>query len=106
MNNLLSNALKFTGEGGKVSIDVGLTTVDTTPSMKISIADNGVGIPAGELPMLFDYFRQVSSAKQTTEKGTGLGLAICKQIVQAHNGIIGAESELNKGTTIYFTIPL
>lgn len=106
MNNLLSNALKFTPRGGKVTIDVCVTMVDTTPSMKISVSDTGVGIPAEELPILFDHFRQASSAKRTTEKGTGLGLAICKQIVQAHNGIIGAESELNKGTTIYFTLPL
>jgi two-component system, sensor histidine kinase and response regulator len=106
MNNLLSNALKFTSTGGKVTIDVGLVTVETTPSMKISVTDTGVGIPNDELPILFDHFRQASSAKHTTEKGTGLGLAICKLIVQAHGGIIGAESELNVGTTVYFTLPL
>jgi len=106
MNNLLSNALKFTIRGGTVSINVALTRVDDTPSMKISVTDNGIGIPSDELPILFDHFRQASSAKHTTEKGTGLGLAICKLIVQAHNGIIGAESQLGKGTTIYFTLPL
>lgn len=105
MNNLLSNALKFTPSGGKVSIAV--TEIHSAPPMmKISVTDTGIGIPQEELPILFDHFRQASSAKRTTEKGTGLGLAICKLIVQAHGGTIGVESTVNKGTTIFFTLPV
>jgi two-component system sensor histidine kinase VicK len=106
MNNLLSNALKFTSTGGKVLLDVTADSPDDPKKITVSVTDNGVGIPHSELPILFDHFRQASSAKTTTEKGTGLGLAICKLIVQAHGGDITAKSEVNKGTTISFTIPI
>jgi signal transduction histidine kinase len=106
LNNLLSNALKFTGSGGKVSLDVSTDAVSSPKFVTVSITDTGVGIPHEELPILFDHFRQASSAKHTTEKGSGLGLAICKLIVQAHGGDITAKSVVNKGTTIMFTLPI
>ncbi|MBI2429588.1 MAG: hybrid sensor histidine kinase/response regulator [Ignavibacteriales bacterium] len=105
MNNLLSNAHKFTPGEGKVTIDVKMDHNAPSPTMMISVTDTGIGIPQEELPILFDHFRQASTAKRTTEKGTGLGLAICKLIVQAHGGTIGVESEVNKGTKIFFTLP-
>lgn len=103
LNNLLSNALKFTGTGGKVTLRAAVTD---PKFLTVSIADTGVGIPHEELPILFDHFRQASSAKQTSEKGSGLGLAICKLIVQAHGGDIAAKSEVNNGTIITFTLPI
>lgn len=106
LNNLLSNALKFTPSGGKVTITVAMDQAPPKPMMRVTVADTGIGIPQEELPILFDHFRQASTAKRTSEKGTGLGLAICKLIVQAHGGTIGVESEVNKGTTIFFTLPM
>ncbi|MHB1050900.1 MAG: hybrid sensor histidine kinase/response regulator [Bacteroidota bacterium] len=103
LNNLLSNALKFTGTGGKVTLQVAATD---PKYLTVSITDTGVGIPYEELPILFDHFRQASSAKHSSEKGSGLGLAICKLIVQAHGGDITARSEVNSGTTIMFTLPI
>lgn len=106
MNNLLSNALKFTQAGGKVTLEVTADPPEDPQYITVSVTDTGVGIPNEELPILFDHFRQASSAKRTVEKGTGLGLAICKLIVQAHEGTISAQSELNRGTTITFTLPV
>lgn len=106
MNNLLSNAHKFTPSEGKVTIRATMDTTQPTPRMLVSVQDTGIGIPPEELPILFDHFRQASTAKLTEEKGTGLGLAICKLIVQAHGGTIGVKSEVNKGTEVYFTLPV
>jgi len=106
MNNLLSNAHKFTPSEGKVTIRATMDTTQPTPRMLVSVQDTGIGIPPEELPILFDHFRQASTAKRTAEKGTGLGLAICKLIVQAHGGTIGVKSEVNKGTEVYFTLPV
>lgn len=106
MNNLLSNALKFTPPGGRVTIEVKGNAEPDPTELLVSVTDTGVGIPAEELPILFDHFRQASSAKQSPEKGTGLGLAICKLIVQAHGGAIAVQSEVNRGTAISFTLPV
>lgn len=107
--NLLSNALKFTPSGGSVTVktevvqDAGITR---KKFLRISVADTGVGIPANELPLVFDRYKQASSAKKSGQKGTGLGLAICKMIVEAQGGKITVESEVGKGTTFSFTLPL
>lgn len=106
MNNLLSNAQKFTPAEGKVTIRATMDTAQPTPMMRVSVEDTGIGIPPEELTILFDHFRQASTAKRVEEKGTGLGLAICKLIVQAHGGTIGVKSEVNKGTEVYFTLPV
>lgn len=73
--------------------------------VRVSISDKGLGIPAHELPMLFERYKQVSTASKIKQKGTGLGLAICKLIVEAHEGTISAESEPNQWTTFRFTLP-
>ncbi len=112
--NLLSNALKFTKGGGTVTIEAVATSEEIIsagdskmkPIVQISISDNGVGIPRDEVPLLFERYKQVSSAKIVKQKGTGLGLVICKRIVEAQGGRISAESEPGKRTTFSFTLPV
>ncbi len=107
MTNLLANAIKFTPDNGSVGIKVEQeTSADKKQQfIKVTVSDTGVGMRPEEIPLLFEQYRQVSSAKKTKEKGTGLGLAICKLIAQAHGGTIGVVSELNKGTSFTFTLP-
>jgi signal transduction histidine kinase len=98
--NLLSNALKFTEKG---SITLSLKSVED--EMELSVADTGSGIPAEDLPYIFDEFRQVEGQKGTQQEGTGLGLSIAKKSVELLGGKIGVESEVGKGTTFTLRIP-
>jgi len=101
--NLLANAVKFTGEGG--SIVVSASRAQESDMVQVSVSDTGTGIPADEMPHLFQKYRQLVAAKSNGEKGTGLGLVIARLIVVAHGGRIWAESEINKGSTFHFTVP-
>lgn len=109
--NLLGNALKFTKNGGSVTItarnssELLSQTEEGKHFVAVSVSDTGMGIAPEELPLVFERYKQVSSAKKTKQKGTGLGLAICKLIVEAHGGFIKAASELGKGSTFTFTLP-
>jgi signal transduction histidine kinase len=96
--NLLSNAFKFTADGGRVSILAG----PKDQSILVEIKDTGMGIPEDKLQMIFDEFYQVEGGKHG---GTGLGLAIAKRLVEEHGGNIWVESQLGKGSTFYFTLP-
>ena len=104
LNNILDNAIKYTNERG--SINVSVKTGNHAPAgmsdetVAISVADTGIGISKEELPLLFDKYKDLVTGKPSSLKTTGLGLAICKSIVEAHNGILTAESEPGKGTTI------
>ncbi len=102
LTNLVSNALKFTPENGKITVRVG---EDADGSVMISISDTGVGISEGDVSKLFNKFQQFDRVPGPGKKGTGLGLAISKRIVELHGGRIWAESEIKKGSTFYFTIP-
>ncbi len=110
--NILSNAMKFTKSGGSVTVATSLQSEsprdgsEKKPFVKVSITDTGVGIPAEEIPLLFERYKQVSSAKRTKQKGTGLGLSICKLIVQSHGGTMTVESEVGKYTAFHFTLPV
>jgi two-component system OmpR family sensor kinase len=97
--NLLSNAFKFTGDGGQVSI----AASPEEQSILLKIRDTGMGIPEDKLQLIFDEFYQVEGGKHG---GTGLGLAIAKRLVEEHGGHIWVESKLGKGSTFYFTFPL
>lgn len=99
--NLLSNAIQYCPAGGLVWIE-GSSTPDTTT---VVIADNGPGVPAEDLPYIFDRFRRVDQARNRQSGGTGLGLAICKSIVESHGGKIWMESTFGKGTRVYVTLP-
>jgi PAS domain S-box-containing protein len=102
LNNLLSNALKFTPEGGGVELGASVDGAEA----KIWVKDTGVGIAPEELGRLFEKYKQSRSGKTSKHQGTGLGLVICKMIVEAHGGKIWAESEVGKGTMFTFTIPI
>jgi signal transduction histidine kinase len=99
--NLLSNALKFTPEGGK--IDVQATVNDGVA--EISVIDTGVGIAPKDQETVFEEFRQVGTTSKKVE-GTGLGLAISRKFVELHGGKIWVRSEVGKGSTFAFTLPL
>ena len=100
LSNLLSNAIKFSPLGG--SIDVVLRSRDD--QLEVRISDNGPGIPDDARATLFERFTRVETPGVATA-GTGLGLMIAKQIVEAHGGSIGVESEVGKGSTFWFAVP-
>ena len=98
LSNLVGNAVKFTAPGGSIRISSGVAD----GAMCFSVRDSGSGIPAHDLPLLFDRFWQ---AQRGAGLGAGLGLAIAKGIVEAHGGRIWVESKPGEGTTFHFTIP-
>ncbi|MDI6786464.1 MAG: response regulator [bacterium] len=107
MNNLISNALKFTPSGGQVKITTKITK-DPIYGVMVSVSDTGIGINKEDLYLVFDKFKQVwTSSDKLIDKpeGTGLGLAISKNIIERYEGKIWAESELGKGSTFSFIIP-
>jgi signal transduction histidine kinase/putative methionine-R-sulfoxide reductase with GAF domain len=99
--NLLSNALKFTPEGGQ--IDVGARLDDHVA--EVSVADTGIGIAPADQEAVFEEFRQVGTADKKAE-GTGLGLALSRKFIELHGGKIWVESQLGTGSTFRFTLPL
>lgn len=99
--NLVSNAVKYTPEGGRVQVEVGVNGRFAT----VCISDNGYGIPADELPYIFNRFTRAKK-HQSMAVGTGLGLAIVKSFVDAHNGEIVVQSEEGVGSTFTVTLPL
>jgi two-component system, OmpR family, sensor histidine kinase VicK len=101
LDNVISNAIKYSPEGGKIIFE----TIIKRKQLIIKISDEGVGIPADQVDRIFDRFYRVDKARSRKLGGTGLGLAIAKEMVQAHNGEIRAESTEGKGTTIIITLP-
>ena len=99
--NLLSNAIKFTPEGGR--IDVRAVPVDR--SVEVSVSDTGVGIAPEDQEAVFEEFRQVG-VSATKHEGTGLGLTLTKKFVELHGGRIWVESQVGRGSTFTFTLPI
>jgi signal transduction histidine kinase len=95
--NLLDNAIKFTPGGG----DIRVTTMNKGAVVEIAVSDNGVGIPAGKQPTIFEEFEQAE-----THQGTGLGLAIAKKIVEMHQGLIELKSVEGSGSTFTVILPV
>ena len=118
LGNLISNAIRHTPERGKIKLEVRRWKLDGTsptsnlqplisnPQLLITVSDSGVGVPPDSLPYIFDRFYRVDKSRSRIHGGSGLGLAIAKQLVEAHGGKIWAESEVGKGTSVKFTLPI
>lgn len=100
--NIISNSIKYTEPGGKISINVSKESTD----IMFRIKDNGLGIPEKDLERIFDRFYRVNKARSRKMGGTGLGLAIAKEIVTAHHGDINITSSENKGTEVTISLPV
>ncbi len=100
--NLLSNAVKFTPEGGRISLRAALAD----GSVEVSVSDTGIGIAPEDQDAIFEEFRQVGSDDARKREGTGLGLTLSKKFVEMHGGRIWVKSEVGKGSTFTFTLPL
>jgi signal transduction histidine kinase len=102
LNNLISNALKFSNPGSTITVAL----KDAGAAVTIAIFDQGQGIPHDELDKLFQPFSSTSTVSTANEKSTGLGLAIVRRIVEAHGGHIHVESELGRGSTFIVSLPV
>ncbi len=102
IQNLCTNAVQYTPEGGKVTLSV----VPGPEMVTVSVQDTGIGIAKEDLPRVFERFFQTEAAQKMRKAGFGLGLKIAREIVQRHGGDIGLESELGKGSRFYFTLPV
>ena len=101
LTNLVGNAIKFTPEGGEITIEARREG----DAVKVEIADTGVGIGSADLERVFEKFQQVDMSATRRAGGTGLGLSISRALVEAMGGQIGVESQLGKGSTFWFTLP-
>jgi two-component system cell cycle sensor histidine kinase PleC len=102
LNNLISNAIKYSHPNTMIRIEV----LKEKDFVVTKVIDQGQGIPENELPHVFKPFQKASTKPTAGEKSTGLGLAIVKKIVEGHQGIIGVESEVGKGSNFFFRLPL
>jgi signal transduction histidine kinase len=104
INNLLDNAIKYTPRGG--SVRVWLEAIEEGQRVRLSVADNGAGIDAEDVTVIFDRFFRSNRARSRDEThGAGLGLSICKSVVESHHGTVRCESTLGRGTTIIVELP-
>jgi len=99
--NLLSNALKFTPEGGRIDVRAAIDNGD----VRVSVTDTGIGIAPGDQQAVFEEFRQVGASSRKVE-GTGLGLAISRKLIELHGGKLWVESVVGEGSTFTFTLPV
>lgn len=108
MTNLLDNAIKYTPEGGSITVSAKSLPVEPgKPEMvTVSVADTGIGIPTDDLPRLFERFYRVDKARSRELGGTGLGLAIVKHLARSQGGDVRVESVFNQGSTFLFTVPV
>ncbi|NGZ78006.1 PAS domain S-box protein [Saccharibacillus alkalitolerans] len=105
--NLISNAIKFTEEGGvAVTIEPGFFHQPNALTLEVSVRDTGIGIAPDKLGLLFQSFSQIDPSINRKYGGTGLGLAICKKLVELMNGFIGVQSREGEGSSFHFTLPL
>ena len=103
LTNLLDNALKYTPAGSKITLTA--RVLEAGGEVELMVRDTGPGIPAADLPHIFERFYRVEKGRARDKGGTGLGLSIVKHIVQLHGGRVWAESELGQGTSIILRLP-
>jgi two-component system, OmpR family, sensor histidine kinase VicK len=101
LDNIISNAIKYSPEGGQITFRV----KEQEETIEVSISDQGLGIPKDKLKRIFERFYRVDKARTRQMGGTGLGLAIAKEIVEAHGGFISAKSVEGKGTSVFISLP-
>ena len=104
LGNLLNNAIKYTPEGGEVTVDYNINRLAHTA--EVTISDTGIGIPADDLPNIFNEFFRAKNAKRAQVTGTGIGLSTVRTLIERYNGHIELESEEGKGTTVHISLPL
>lgn len=105
VRNLVSNAIKFTHKGGKVTLNAEKVSIDGKPFVRLSVSDTGVGMSEDKISQLFSLEKVQSTPGTEREKGTGLGIVICRDFIEKMGGKIAVESKLNEGTTFYVDIP-
>ena len=121
ITNVLSNAFKFTPEGGRIGISISQGVANSPlergtkacpplagvcKNAEIKITDTGIGIPSEKLPKIFDRFYQVDGSHTREQEGTGIGLSLTKELVELHKGTIEVESEAGKGTAVEIHLPV
>ncbi len=106
LNNILSNAFKFTPQGGSISVDVKSILISGTEYLQIFIKDSGIGIPKDKIEKIFDRFYQVDDSSRRAYGGSGIGLSLVRELVDLHKWKISADSEVGKGTAFTLEIPL
>jgi len=104
LNNLVSNAIKYTPENGAITVEAKL--LSRSNEIQISVQDTGVGIPKESLEKVFDKFYQVGGRSLSDVAGTGIGLSVAKEIVEIHSGRIWVESDTGQGAKFLFTLPV
>lgn len=104
--NLLTNAIRYIGEGCTINLSTSCTEVDGKAYVQTVIADNGPGIAAEDLPHIFQYFYRGEKSRSRKSGGSGIGLALAQQFVRSHGGAIRVDSKKGKGTTFAFILPL
>ncbi|MBM3128432.1 MAG: HAMP domain-containing protein [Chloroflexi bacterium] len=112
LRNLIGNALRHTPDGGRVSVQCSVLSEQTLgvggqrSAVSVRVSDTGSGISSEDLPRVFERFWRGDKARTRAGSGAGLGLAIAKQLIRAHNGAMGVESEAGRGATFWFTLPV
>src|SRR5690606_38774666 len=99
--NLISNAFKFTFEG-----EIAVSIRQVGEQVELRVRDTGTGIPADEMPRLFERFHRIENVRGRTHEGSGIGLALVQELARLHGGNVTAESQFGQGTTFLVTLPL
>jgi signal transduction histidine kinase len=110
LQNLVSNGIRYSPEGGQIRVEArleeGATDAEGRQMVRIAVSDQGIGIPEADRARIFEKFYRVDSELKARVRGSGLGLSICQAIVESHGGNIWVESEVGRGSTFIFTVPL